>query len=107
MEGENTKVLIIETSDKMTYDQLELIDKIVSKMKGVELLRCSPDFYKIRYNIHLYDESEIINEIEKLGIKSKRFEKEKFLKWLLKMIANENTKSFENKRLTCCDLNQN
>lgn len=105
MSAEHTKVLIIETPDKMTYHHLELLNKKISEMDGVELLRWTPDYCKLRYNIHLYDKSIILQELEKLGIKYKHFDKENFIKKFLNTIAKENKKSFGNRNLDCCSLN--
>ncbi len=104
MNEDYTKVLTFEASVKMDYSQKDLIDNKISSTSGMELLRWTPDYFKIKYYPHLYDESELISEFNKMGIKSRKHSKGSWLNNFLNTIAKENKKSFGDHRLDCCDL---
>lgn len=106
IDDEYLKVMKIETSEKMNYVHLDLIDEKVNSMNRVELMRWHPDYFKISYYTQDYDASELLKEFEKIGIKTRKPKKKSRIHKLLRIIAKENKRSFGEHRLDCCDLNR-
>ena len=72
MEEDFLKALTIETSEKMNYFHLDLIDEKVNSMKDVELIRWHPDYFKVTFYPHEYCESELIDQFKGAGIQIKK-----------------------------------
>jgi len=106
MEEDYLKALTIETSEKMNYFHLDLIEEKVNSMKDVELIRWHPTYFKVTYYPHEYSVEELVDEFKRMGIKIKKQQKVKWINKLLHTIIKENKQAFGENRLDCCDLNK-
>lgn len=105
MNEEYIKLLKVKPIKKLDSFQLDMINKKISSMTGVEIEKVTPEFIMVKYYSHLQVKSQILNEFSSLGIVTRLQKKETFFKRMLNKLAKDNKETFGDSRLDCCDLN--
>jgi hypothetical protein len=91
----------------LSQEEIRNILLNLSKLEGITSMNVESDFVSLEYYQHIQSQTSLKDSLVRAGFPFKsQNRKSGFLKKFIKKLGNENKKSFGNKRLECCDLEQ-